>query len=345
MSTIANMQPVRVGDGYLQPRLPKIEIGNAGRGDGGDPHYTPWLVIRDAAGDVGNRPLAAGTTFWESPDVWVVSSLGINQPVPGEPNTVYCRITNLGLEDATGVVVRFWWANPSLAITQANAHQINPAQLPAVMVPAQSSVEVQCPQPWIPVVENNGHECLLAEAYIPAFDPLVAPLDPVDDRHVGQKNEQLVLVSPGQPFKLQLDALNIAPLAQALTFEVHPLRLEALPEWVVLRQVPTIVPPAAALPVSLELHDDRRFTGPSALFARRLLADSLREIDGTARFCTAPAQATLTASFAPWELRTLEVTAFVPPDARPGQSFAFRVVQRAGYMVCGGYTVLAVVAK
>lgn len=75
------------------------------------------------------------------------------------------------------------------------------------------------------------------------------------------------------------------------------------------------------------------------------LADSLREIDGAARFCTAPAQATLTAPFAPWELRTLELTAFVPPDARPGQSVAFRMVQRAGYMVCGGYTLLAVVAS
>src|SRR3974390_1876487 len=90
----------------------------------GDKHYTPWLVVRYAAGDVGSRPLPGGTVFWESPDVWVVSSLGGNQPVPGEPNTVFARVLNLGLEDATGVTVRFWWANPSIAISEATAHLI-----------------------------------------------------------------------------------------------------------------------------------------------------------------------------------------------------------------------------
>src|ERR1700757_1606486 len=106
---------------YLQPELPKIVPGRdggrgggaGGDGDGGGTHYTPWLVIRCANGDVGARPLPGGTTFWESPDVWVESSLGINQPVPGQPNNVFCKITNLGLQDATGVVVQFWWANPS----------------------------------------------------------------------------------------------------------------------------------------------------------------------------------------------------------------------------------------
>src|SRR5579862_9298351 len=44
--------------------------------------YSPWLVVRYAPGDIGDRPLAPGAVFWESPDVWVVSSRGLNQPVP-----------------------------------------------------------------------------------------------------------------------------------------------------------------------------------------------------------------------------------------------------------------------
>lgn len=64
-------------------------------------------------------------------------------------------------------------------------------------VPSLSSVVVQCPDPLFPIVENNGHECVFAEAYIPAFDDLNAPLDPADDRHVGQRNEQLVLAPKG----------------------------------------------------------------------------------------------------------------------------------------------------
>jgi hypothetical protein len=175
----------------MRRRCPKLPEFRQPRDDG--THYTTWLVVGYQAGDDGTRPLQGGTVFWESPNVWVVSSAGVNQPVPGEANTVFARVANLGLQDATGVYVRFWWADPSLAITEANAHQINPQNLPAVSVPSLSSVVVQCPDPWIPIFENNGHECLFAEAYIPGFDELNAPLDPVDDRHVGQKNEQLIL--------------------------------------------------------------------------------------------------------------------------------------------------------
>ena len=66
---------------YLQPNLPKI---GAGRDDGRGTHYTPWLVIRYANGDDGTRSLPGGTVFWESPDVWAESTLGTNQPVPGQ---------------------------------------------------------------------------------------------------------------------------------------------------------------------------------------------------------------------------------------------------------------------
>jgi hypothetical protein len=330
--------------GYLQPALAQVNIGrNFDRGD--RTHYTPWLVIRYANGDVGDRSLPGGTVFWESPDVWVESSLGTNQPVAGQPNTVFCNITNFGLEDATGVVVSFWWANPSLAITEANAHQIN-TQSPAVTVPAQSSVVVQCPDPWIPVMENGGHECLLAEAYIPVFDDITAPLDPVDDRHVGQKNEQVVTVAAGQAMKWDFEAVNIIGLAQALTFEIQPLRLRRLPALLTQRSLPrmgALTPPTAALPVTMKLHEEGAFVGPSVQFARRLLSTTLRELDGDARYCRAPVQVTHTAQFQPWELRRLEVGARIPAGARPGETYAFRVVQRMGDIVCGGCTVYAVV--
>src|SRR5690349_9474566 len=54
--------------------------------------YTPWLVVRYADGDDGSRPLSAGSAYWESPDVWVESSVGIDQPVPGEENRVLARV-------------------------------------------------------------------------------------------------------------------------------------------------------------------------------------------------------------------------------------------------------------
>ena len=333
-------------DRYFAPRLPPFRFGRTGDGNGGDTHYTPWLVVRYAAGDNGSRPLPGGTVFWESPDVWVVSTQGVNQPVPGEANTVYARVTNLGLQDVTGVIVNFWWANPSLAITEATANPIGIASINTTIT-AGSSALVTCPNPWVPVIENNGHECLLAEAYIPVFDPLTAPMDPVDDRHVGQKNEQLVYAQKGQQISVKLHAANISGFAQALTFEVRSPRLTGILDLLATRGMDyphALTPAATALPLSLEMAEGpRAFSGPSVLFARRLLSMSLLEIEGAAADWFTPVQITHTKHFEPWETATLDVVAQIPVDARPGQVFVYRINQRAGRMITGGYTVQVIV--
>jgi hypothetical protein len=277
----------------------------------------------------------------------VVSSHGVNQPLPGEANTVYARVTNLGRQDATGVRVRFWWADPSLAITEVNAHEIGIA---SADIPAGCSVVVECPVPWVPVVENAGHECLLAEAFIPQFDPLTAPLDPVDDRQVGQKNEQLVLAGPNQAFSAKLHAVNITGILQPMTLEVQALRTRTVPALLARRAAAfgqaKIVPPTMALPLKMNVQEGSdSFAGASAFYARRLLSMTQQEIAGKARYCAVPAQITRTANFEPWQARTVEISGKVPPDARIGQSYAFRVIQRAGLMVTGGYTVHVLVVE
>jgi hypothetical protein len=341
----AELGQVRNGDNqFVHLNLPEFSVFQDSR-----IHYTTWLMVGYAADDDGTRSLPGGVVFWESPDVWVVSSAGINQPIPGEANTVFARVTNLGLQDARGVVVRFWWANPALAITESTAHQINPTHLPAVTVPSQSSVVVQCPDPWVPVAENNGHECLLVEAYIPEFDGLTAPLDPVDDRHVGMKNEQLVLAAKGHDFRIPLQAFNITGFSQALTFEVRRLRVDSVPQLLAARADSLrhrLALSAAALPLAVRIQDGPGLiAGPSALFARRLLSATLQEISGTARDCFEPAQISHTAVFAAWELRNLEIIGQVPPDAQVGDTFILQVSQRVGRMVTGGYTIHLVVGE
>jgi hypothetical protein len=254
-------------------------------------------------------------------------------------------VTNLGLQDATGVFVNFYWADPSMAITEAAANLIG---VGSTDVDAGSSVVVTCPNPWVPVVENNGHECLLAEAYLPASDPLTSPLDPVDDRHVGQKNEQLVYAQKGQRVVVNLHAVNISGFAQVLTFEVQSLRLIAIPEPLrkrTLTHPQLLVPATSVLPLSLQMvNGPRLYSGPSAGFARRLLSMTLQEIAGTALDCLPPAQVTRAEPFEPWEMRMIEIAGQVPHDAQPGQIFGFRVVQRSGRMITGGYTVYVIVS-
>lgn len=280
----------------------------------GRKNYTPFLVIRCAPGDYGGRPLPAGTVFWESPDVWVESSLGVNQPVVGEDNQVFARVSNFGLEQANGVVVKFWWANPSVAITESSAHLIG---IGSVDIASKRSAVVECPTPWVPVPENGGHECLLAEAYVPAFDPLTAPMDPVLDRHVGQKNEQLVLLEPGASFHFHVQVANIAPLPEAVTLELHQARSERM--------------------LSLSAHMEARaatFVPPSDAFARGLLA-----LGTAAGGCLPQPWVAHALDLEPWESRVVELSGAVPIDSRPGDTFMFRLLQRIGPLVTGGYTV------
>jgi hypothetical protein len=331
------------GDDKFRIDVPPFRLG---LDDGGRTHFTPWLVVRFASGDEGARPLVGGTVFWESPDVWVEGSLGINQPVPGEPSNVFARVSNFGQQDATGVLVKFWWADPSLAITEASAHLIGIGSV--AVVPSLGTVTVPCPTPWIPVVENGGHECLLAEAEIPGLDPLSAPMDPVDDRHVGQKNEQLVLAAKGKPFSVKVRAVNVIGLAQTLNFEVHAPRLRQIPPLLAARRVATratLAPATTALSLAMKVADEPSFfTQASPVFTRRLLSMTVREASGTAERRTAMPLISQSLSLHPWETRMVEITGQVPSGAEPGQTFMFRVTQRVGQMVTGGYTVYVVVA-
>lgn len=310
-------------------------------------NYTPWLLVRDALGDIGARPLPSGSVFWESPDVWVESANGaINQPVVGQPNTVFARVTNLGWQYATGVIVKFWWADPSLAITETTANLIG---IGWTDIPSGWSVVVQCPKPWVPIVENGGHECLVAEAYIPVYDPLTAPMNPMDDRHVGQKNEQLVMLGKGQSFTTKIKAINAIGFRQALTFEVQSLQSAAIPPLLAVRT--KLLPaklrsPSSVLPLSLRVNDASGvYTGPSTLFASRLLSLAKQEVAGTAVYTQAPVQITHTTQFEPWESRMIEISGQIPSSAEVGQIYVFRVVQRFGQMITGGYTVNVVVVE
>jgi hypothetical protein len=319
---------------FHEPRLPRAT----------EDTYTPFLLIQSAVGDFGARPLPSGAVFWESPAVWTVGSQGVNQPVPGEPTAVFARVANLGREQANGVVVRFWWADPSLAITESTAHEIG---MGFTNIPAGQSRVVQCPQAWVPVVENGGHECLLAEAFVPHFDPLTAPMDPVLDRHVGQKNEQLLIVEQGKKFTLRLQAANAAPVAQPITIDVLSHRGATVPRLIAARieNEQARLAPSAQLPIALEVRDDAGpFVPASASYARRLLSFSEAQAGGDAEACSPLPWLSHSLALDAWESRTLKITGTVPEDAPVGQTYLFRIVQRAGPIVLGGYTVAIVAA-
>jgi hypothetical protein len=134
-----------------------------------------------------------GSPHWYlSPDIWVVPGSdpngAIGSPIAGSPAYLWAHVANTGSTDANGVQVRFYWANPALQVLRSTATLVGSA---FADVPAGGAQDVLCLVPWMPIVVNDGHECLVAEA-IHAGDPLPSPppddFDPPTFRQVAQKN-------------------------------------------------------------------------------------------------------------------------------------------------------------
>lgn len=151
--------------------------------------YTPWLLIPAALTDFGQRPLVSGQPYWASPYIGVFSPDPSGKPLAGAPNTVWARVFNLGASTSAPTMLRYYWADPSVGLGAADAHLIGEVM---VEVKPLSSAVVPCPKPWVPTYLNGGHECLFVTAENPVFDPIQAPFKPWLDRHVGQRNMQVV---------------------------------------------------------------------------------------------------------------------------------------------------------
>ena len=330
------------------------------RGRGEPPGYTPYVALDH------DDPVAPTGVFYLSPDIWVVSSRGINLPVQGEANQVFARVHNLGLMDAVNVNVRFHWADPSAAITDQSAHPIGGSLAAAtqggVFIQAaagpglDSSVVVACPSPWVPA--QATHECLLVKAWCPGLDPTGTPvepvLDPASDRHSAQHNVTVEMVPPGGAFAIEVEVANIGGFPQALRLLVRALdlrqataRLRSL--RIPLRHDP--IEPARGLPLEVRLSEERGFVhrGQAAL-ARRLAAEEgVAKGAWDARSAGAEGRTTLvdmtTEPFAPWERRRLALRVEVPGWARPGEVFGFEVTEYLGEMPTGGYVALIVVSE
>jgi hypothetical protein len=309
---------------------------------------TPFLVVRFSLADDGSRPLAATTIFWESPDVWIVGPGGVNLPKVGEPNEVWARISNLGDADAPAAQVRWWWANPSLAITPATAHLIGTTTL---SLPSGYTKDVKCPSPWVPVVENNGHECLMAEAWDPSLDPLTFSLDPVNDRHVGQKNLLVQSVKSGEAFGLVLQVANVVGSSQMVHVRIRTLQFPEVQErWKVLRLTGVDAPRPTTM--RLEARSELAATGtyleaPTTMYPQRMLAQlarrqesarSLSEPGRVEELGLATAGIVHEARFQGWETRRLRWETRAPDKASPGQVFAFEARQLIEDVPMGGYT-------
>lgn len=154
--------------------------------------------------------------WWDSADIWVVPGNDPNgvpgAPIAGTGNYLWGRVRNTGNSASNGVRVDFYWADPSGQIAVGAATPIGSA---FADLPPGATQEVLCLVPWLPVIVNGGHECLLAVAHGPGdINPLPDPLpngfafQPTLHEQIAQRNVTVVLAAR----RAQLLAIAVAAL-------------------------------------------------------------------------------------------------------------------------------------
>lgn len=186
---------------------------------------TPWLLLRALPDDLGIRPLAPGSVFWCSPDIWIESDDPFGNPVAERPNFVHARLFNLGAFQASPVRVDFYWGNPAVGLGPDDMHHIGTEY---VEVPSLTSRVVGCSTPWVPVMVNDGHECVMVNASCWLSDPITAPFMPMLDRHVGQRNLHVTTAPPGGSTTLSLIVANVFPMAVRADVGVRSARIRVV---------------------------------------------------------------------------------------------------------------------
>lgn len=167
-----------------------------------------------------------GDPHWYlSPDIWVVPGADpdgpIGSPVAGQPAYLWARVFNNGGTQANGVRVDFYWANPALQVTRSNATFVGSA---FADVPAGESQDALCLVPWMPVIVNDGHECLVAVANHPAHalpSPLPDAFEPVVYPQVAQKNLTVLNASAMKAFMFALTVSALPRVGKQVTVTVE----------------------------------------------------------------------------------------------------------------------------
>ena len=171
-----------------------------------------------------------GSPYWASPDIAVLANTDEDaedgMPVAGMPCYLRARVRNNGTTAVTNATVRFYWANPAIGLTRDTATRVGQA---FVSLGPGEVKEALCLTPWVPEFLNEGHECVLAEAFHET-DPITLSTDfeVPTDRHVAQRNLSVAIASMSGMFHFNFEMHNASRKDQALQAMVQPLPFEKL---------------------------------------------------------------------------------------------------------------------
>jgi hypothetical protein len=171
-------------------------IGNGGDGSGQGPTATPMLLVPFAPGDIGRRPLTPGQAFASGGILAAIAN-------PSDPNgwanfaiQISCMVENLGAVASAVCLAEFYvgdqfgiWNPPHKSVSpaqvKANAELIGRASFTA---PQGKVTVLECPNLWKPGSSAGAEKGVLVQVYDLFSDPMTAPFDAMNDRHVARND-------------------------------------------------------------------------------------------------------------------------------------------------------------
>jgi hypothetical protein len=321
--------------------------------------YSPWLLLRYKPIDNGlGRPIPDNTVFWVSPDIWVESSDPLGNAVLGQHNVVHARVFNLGKAQSSPTRVDFYWGDAAVGLGPG---QMNFIGSDTVVVPFHQSKDVRVK--WVPI--STGHECLMVNTTCDINDAIAQPFQPTLDRHVGQRNINVVQAGAGKPVKFLVGVNNLAPMMATLTVAARLEHLAVSRKATATMSHRDIVNHVASYvrgehtDIVRDIADDSRF-GRSAprirgqlseassivpsregksFFAHLLLASDQRAASGSRRDMSRdiPLAEAVMKGF---EHRALDLELGIPGNAMPGEFVVCHVIQDIAGLQVGGYTIV-----
>ena len=165
-----------------------------------------FLYIRSFDGDIGVRPFG-NILFWNSPDITLTPLTGTaplttNTLNAGNSYRLQCQLHNRGDVMVPFPKVEFFLTVPTLGFDVRVATRLGATQMKGIlMADGNGAAEIVYDVP----ATESGHKCLFARTF--SFSPLDKPydvynLDPRLDRHVAQKNLNIVGQSTPYAFNL-----------------------------------------------------------------------------------------------------------------------------------------------
>jgi hypothetical protein len=251
-----------------------------------------YLVIPYFSGDTGSRPLPASYAFWACAAIKINGAQYQGQQLaPGETVNLTVDVINYGLL-TTPALVRLFWTDPTVAFTPAN---LAPGLIGQLTLPlARGALITTEPIPWTIPDGTPAHICLLAEVTSPG-DPPAPGYAAASDRHFGQQNIYLTTAAPGEAVQMTFTAGNSGPATAHYRIAANSIA--------------------------------ENLTGLAPILGVEPLLTKAGQVGLGPRSISGLGAATLELDLDADELFEVELTAQVPPGARPGSTIVVQLVQ------------------